>query len=105
MRYLGTISQERLQRRSRMTKSNLIDHLAETMQSTKKEAEQVIDAVLGQITEALPRARKSTCAASAVSRRTARRSDRAETRRRVRPLRLLPERWPYLSRARNWPNA
>ena len=29
-----------------MTKSDLIDHVAETTQSTKKEAEQVIDAVL-----------------------------------------------------------
>jgi nucleoid DNA-binding protein len=41
-----------------MTKSNLIDHLAETTQSTRKEAEQVIDAVLGQITEALAKGEK-----------------------------------------------
>ena len=41
-----------------MTKSDLIDHVAETTQSTKKEAEQVIDAVLGQITEALAKGEK-----------------------------------------------
>jgi DNA-binding protein HU-beta len=41
-----------------MTKTNLIDHLAETTQSTKKDAEQVIDAVLGQITEALAKGEK-----------------------------------------------
>ena len=41
-----------------MTKSDLIDHVAETTQSTKKEAEQVIDAVLSQITEALAKGEK-----------------------------------------------
>ena len=41
-----------------MTKSNLIDQLAETTQSTRKEAEQVVDAVLGQITEALAKGEK-----------------------------------------------
>src|SRR5688572_11526368 len=41
-----------------MTKSDLIDHVAATTQSTKKEAEQVIDAVLGQITEALAKGEK-----------------------------------------------
>jgi integration host factor beta subunit len=41
-----------------MTKSDLIDHVAETTQSTKKEAERVIDAVLGQITEALAKGEK-----------------------------------------------
>ncbi len=41
-----------------MTKSDLIDHVAETTQSTKKEAEQVIDAVLSQITEALANGEK-----------------------------------------------
>ena len=41
-----------------MTKSNLIDHIAETTQSTKKEAEQVIEAVLSQITEALAKGEK-----------------------------------------------
>src|SRR5687767_12899997 len=41
-----------------MTKSDLIDHVAETTQSTKKEAEQVIDAVFGQITEALAKGEK-----------------------------------------------
>jgi integration host factor beta subunit len=41
-----------------MTKNNLIDHLAETTQLTKKDAEQVIDAVLGQITEALAKGEK-----------------------------------------------
>ena len=41
-----------------MTKANLIDQIAETTQSTKKDAEQVIDAVLGQITEALAKGEK-----------------------------------------------
>jgi DNA-binding protein HU-beta len=41
-----------------MTKNNLIDHLAETTQLTKKDAEQVIDAVLSQITEALAKGEK-----------------------------------------------
>ena len=41
-----------------MTKNNLIDHIAETTQSTKKDAERVIDAVLGQITEALAKGEK-----------------------------------------------
>ena len=41
-----------------MTKSNLIDHIAGTTQATKKEAEQVIDVVLGQIAEALAKGEK-----------------------------------------------
>lgn len=41
-----------------MTKSDLIDHVAETTQSTKKEAEQVIDAVLSQIMETLAKGEK-----------------------------------------------
>ena len=41
-----------------MTKNNLIDQIAGTTQSTKKEAEQVLDAVLGQITEALAKGEK-----------------------------------------------
>jgi DNA-binding protein HU-beta len=41
-----------------MTKGNLVDHMAETTQLTKKEAEQVMDAVLGQITEALAKGEK-----------------------------------------------
>jgi DNA-binding protein HU-beta len=41
-----------------MTKDNLIDHLVETTQLTKKEAEQVIEDVLGQITEALAKGEK-----------------------------------------------
>ncbi len=36
-----------------MTRNNLIDQIAETTQSSKKEAEQVVDAVLAQIAEAL----------------------------------------------------
>ena len=41
-----------------MTKSDLIDHVAEPTQSTKKEAEQVIDAVLDHITAALAKGEK-----------------------------------------------
>jgi DNA-binding protein HU-beta len=41
-----------------VTKNNLIDHVAETTQSTKKQAEQVLEAVLGGITEALGRGEK-----------------------------------------------
>jgi nucleoid DNA-binding protein len=41
-----------------MTKDNLIDHLVETRQLTKKDAEQVIEDVLGQITEALAKGEK-----------------------------------------------
>jgi integration host factor beta subunit len=41
-----------------MTKSDLIDRITETTQSTKKEAEQVIDAVLSQIMEALAKREK-----------------------------------------------
>ena len=88
-----------------MTKSDLIDHVAETTQSTKKEAEQVIDAVLSQITEALAKEENSTCEGSAVSRLPLRRSGKAETRKRATRLRSLPRRSPYLSRVRNWPNA
>lgn len=36
-----------------MTKQNLVDHIAETAQSSKKEAEQVVDAVLSRIADAL----------------------------------------------------
>lgn len=41
-----------------VTKNNLIDHVAQTTQSTKREAEQMLDAVLGGITEALGRGEK-----------------------------------------------
>ena len=41
-----------------MTKNNLIDHIAETTQRTKKDAEQVIETVLSQITEALAKGEK-----------------------------------------------
>jgi integration host factor beta subunit len=41
-----------------MTKANLIDHIAETTQSTKHDAERVVDAVLGHITEALAKGEK-----------------------------------------------
>ena len=44
MRYLRSVQ---------MTKANLIDHVAEATKGTKKETEQVIDAVLASITEAL----------------------------------------------------
>src|SRR5215204_577707 len=41
-----------------MTKANLIDHVAEATKGTKKETEQVIDAVLASITEALVKGEK-----------------------------------------------
>jgi nucleoid DNA-binding protein len=41
-----------------MTKANLIDHVAEATKGTKKETEQVIDAVLASITEALDERRE-----------------------------------------------
>jgi DNA-binding protein HU-beta len=41
-----------------MTKTNLIDHVAEATKGTKKETEQVIDAVLASITEALTKGEK-----------------------------------------------
>ena len=41
-----------------MTKTNLIDHVAEATKSTKKETEQLIDAVLASITEALLKGEK-----------------------------------------------
>ena len=41
-----------------MTKNNLIDHVAEATHRTKKEAEQILDAVLGGIAEALGRGEK-----------------------------------------------
>lgn len=41
-----------------MTKNNLIDHVTEATQSTKKETEQVIEAVLASITEALVKGEK-----------------------------------------------
>jgi DNA-binding protein HU-beta len=41
-----------------MTKANLIDHIAETTQSTKHDAERVVDAVLGHIIEALAKGEK-----------------------------------------------
>jgi DNA-binding protein HU-beta len=41
-----------------MTKTNLIDHVAEATKGTKKETEQVIDAVLISITEALVKGEK-----------------------------------------------
>ena len=44
MRYLRSVQ---------MTKAHLIDHIAEATKDTKKETEQVIDAVLASITEAL----------------------------------------------------
>jgi len=41
-----------------MTKNNLIDHIAEATQSAKKDTEQIIDAVLASITEALLKGEK-----------------------------------------------
>ena len=41
-----------------MTKASLIDHIAEEMKGTKKETEQIIDAVLASITEALVKGEK-----------------------------------------------
>ena len=41
-----------------MTKANLIDHVAEATKGTKKEMEQVIDAVLASITAALVKGEK-----------------------------------------------
>ena len=41
-----------------MTKTNLIDRVAETTKGTKKETEQLIDAVLASITEALVKGEK-----------------------------------------------
>ncbi len=41
-----------------MTKTNLIDHIAEAAKGTKKETEQLIDAVLASITEALVKGEK-----------------------------------------------
>lgn len=41
-----------------MTRNNLIDQIAQTMQSSKKDAEQVIDAVLTPIVEALGKGEK-----------------------------------------------
>ena len=49
MRYLQSVQ---------MTKANLIDHVAEATKGTKKETEQVIDAVLASITEALVKGEK-----------------------------------------------
>ena len=41
-----------------MTKNNLIDHVAEATQRTKKETEQILDAALVTITEALAQGEK-----------------------------------------------
>ena len=41
-----------------MTKSNLIDHVTEATQGTKKDIEQVVEAVLTTITEALRKGEK-----------------------------------------------
>jgi DNA-binding protein HU-beta len=41
-----------------MTKNNLIDHVARITQGTKKDTEQLIDAVLASITEALAKGEK-----------------------------------------------
>jgi DNA-binding protein HU-beta len=41
-----------------MTKANLIDQIAEQTERTKKEAEQIIDAVLGAIADALAKGDK-----------------------------------------------
>lgn len=41
-----------------MTKTNLIDHVAQATKGTKKETEQLIDAVLTSITEALVKGEK-----------------------------------------------
>ena len=41
-----------------MTKPNLIDQVAEATKGTKKETEQLIDAVLASITEALVKGEK-----------------------------------------------
>jgi DNA-binding protein HU-beta len=41
-----------------MTKTNLIDHVAEATKGTKKETEQLIDAVLASITDALVKGEK-----------------------------------------------
>ena len=49
MRYLQSVQ---------MTKTNLIDHVAEATKGTKKETEQVIDAVFASITEALAKGEK-----------------------------------------------
>ena len=51
-----------------MTRNNLIDQIAETTQSGKKEAEQVVDAVLAQIAEALQNGEKVDLVASALFR-------------------------------------
>ena len=49
MRYLRSVQ---------MTKNNLIYHVAEATKGTKKETEQLIDAVLASITEALVKGEK-----------------------------------------------
>ena len=49
MRYLRSVQ---------MTKTNLIDHVTEATKGTKKETEQLIDAVLASITEALVKGEK-----------------------------------------------
>ena len=41
-----------------MTRSNLIDEIAEKTERTKKDAEQMLDAVLASITSALGRGEK-----------------------------------------------
>jgi hypothetical protein len=50
-----------------MTKANLIDEVARTTERTKKEAEQIVDAVLEAIAGAIERVKRLISGASAVS--------------------------------------
>lgn len=54
----GICEDVRYLRSVQMTKNNLVDHVAEATKGTKKETEQVIDAVLATITDALAKGEK-----------------------------------------------
>jgi DNA-binding protein HU-beta len=62
-----------------MTKNTLIDQVSEATQSTKKDAELVVDVVLNSIADALTKGEKVDLAASAVFKLLGRKNVRAET--------------------------
>jgi nucleoid DNA-binding protein len=62
-----------------MTKNTLIDQVSEATQSTKKDAELVVDVCSTALPTRLQRARRLTFAASAVFKLLGRKNVRAET--------------------------
>ena len=96
MRYLRSVQ---------MTKTNLIDHVAEATKGTKKETEQLIDAVLASITEALVKGEKVDLRGFGSFQVSGKKERQGRNPRTGETIQSLPGTWRCSSRARNYPVA